>query len=86
MVVREVLAALRAVCQDASAPPEPTLLTLRQIAHLRTPVTASAPAGTHVLDLVSRIHPTPAVGGEPHGVAAPPVRCGSRTGIRAGRP
>ena len=74
VVVREVLAALRAVCEDASAPPEPTLLTLRQIAHLRTPVTASAPAGTHVLDLVSRIHPTPAVAGTPRDEALKLIR------------
>ena len=74
VVVREVLAALRAVCPDATAPPQPTLLTLKRIAHLRTPVTATAARGIHVLDLVSRIHPTPAVAGTPRDEALKLIR------------
>jgi isochorismate synthase len=74
VVVREILAALRAVCPDASAPPEPALLRLRRIAHLRTPVTASAAPGIHVLDLVSRLHPTPAVAGTPRDEALKLIR------------
>lgn len=74
VVVREILAALRSVCPDAAAPSEPALLRLRQIAHLRTPVTATAPSGTHVLDLVSRVHPTPAVAGTPREEALKLIR------------
>ena len=74
VVVREILAALRAVCPDAAAPPEPALLRLRGLAHLRTPVTATAEPGTHVLDLVARLHPTPAVAGTPREEALKLIR------------
>jgi len=74
VVAREILAALRTVCPDAAAPAEPTLLRLRGLAHLRTPVTASAKPGTHVLDLVSRLHPTPAVAGTPRDEALKLIR------------
>ena len=74
VVAREILAALRAVCPDAAAPSEPALLRLRGLAHLRTPVTATAAPGTHVLDLVSRLHPTPAVAGTPRDEALKLIR------------
>jgi menaquinone-specific isochorismate synthase len=74
VVAREIVAALRAVCPDASAPPEPALLPLRGLAHLRTPVVATAAPGTHVLDLVSRLHPTPAVAGTPRDEALKLIR------------
>ena len=74
VVVREILAALRAACPDAAAPTEPALLRLRGLAHLRTPITATAMPGTHVLDLVSRLHPTPAVAGTPREEALKLIR------------
>jgi len=74
VVAREILAALGAVCPDAAAPREPELLRLRRLAHLRTPVTATAGAGIHVLDLVSRLHPTPAVAGTPREEALKLIR------------
>ena len=74
VVVREILAALREVCPDAAAPRQPELLRLRHIAHLRTPITASAAPGAHVLDLVSRLHPTPAVAGTPREEALKLIR------------
>ena len=74
VVAREILAALRAVCPDAAAPPEPALLRLHGLAHLRTPITATAAPGTHVLDLVSRLHPTPAVAGTPREEALKLIR------------
>jgi len=74
VVAREILAALRAVCPDAAAPREPELLRLRRLAHLRTPVTATAGPGIHVLDLVSRLHPTPAVAGTPRDEALKLIR------------
>ena len=45
---------------------EPTdVLRLPGIQHLATPVTAVAPVGTNVLDVVGALHPTPAVAGLP---------------------
>lgn len=44
---------------------QPRLLGLANVQHLQTPLSATLPAGTHILDLVARLHPTPAVGGSP---------------------
>jgi menaquinone-specific isochorismate synthase len=46
-------------------PGSPRLLGLANVQHLHTPVSAAVPAGVHLLDLVERLHPTPAVGGSP---------------------
>lgn len=43
----------------------PRLLGLANVQHLHTPVSAVLPPGVHILDLVQRLHPTPAVGGTP---------------------
>ena len=48
---------------------QPRLLGLANVHHLHTPISANLPAGTHILDLVERLHPTPAVGGTPQGPA-----------------
>ena len=44
---------------------QPRLLGLANVQHLHLPISASLPAGVHILDLVARLHPTPAVGGTP---------------------
>lgn len=49
--------------------PVPRVLALANVQHLHTPITAQLPVGTHILDLVERLHPTPAVGGTPRGRA-----------------
>lgn len=46
-------------------PASPRLLGLANVHHLSTTISANLPAGVHVLDLVARLHPTPAVGGTP---------------------
>jgi menaquinone-specific isochorismate synthase len=43
----------------------PRVLGLANVQHLHLPVSAALPAGVHILDLVTRLHPTPAVGGSP---------------------
>jgi menaquinone-specific isochorismate synthase len=43
--------------------PTPRLLGLANVHHLNTPISGNLPAGVHILDLVARLHPTPAVGG-----------------------
>jgi len=47
----------------------PRLLGLANVHHLHTPISANLPAGVHILDLVGRLHPTPAVGGAPQAPA-----------------
>lgn len=65
VVVREILASLRGRSVDAIAPAEPEVARFRHLLHLRTRIQGSAPSGTHVLGLVSSLHPTPAVAGTP---------------------
>lgn len=48
---------------------QPRLLGLANVQHLHTPISATLPAGVHLLDLVERLHPTPAVGGTPREAA-----------------
>ena len=48
---------------------QPRLLALANVQHLHTPVSADLPAGVHILDLLARLHPTPAVGGVPREAA-----------------
>ena len=45
--------------------PQPRVLGLANVQHLHTPISATLPPGVHILDLVERLHPTPAVGGTP---------------------
>ena len=65
VVLRAILAAIGSICSDVTAPDTPSLQELRHRVHLRTEVVGTAPVGTHVLDLVARLHPTPAVAGTP---------------------
>jgi menaquinone-specific isochorismate synthase len=44
---------------------QPRVLGLANVQHLHLPISATLPAGVHILDLVERLHPTPAVGGTP---------------------
>ncbi len=48
---------------------QPRVLGLANVQHLYLPISAPLPAGTHILDVVARLHPTPAVGGTPRGPA-----------------
>jgi isochorismate synthase len=65
--------ALRPVCGELAGPETPGLLRVEGIQHLETPLVGrldpalASPPG--VLDLVARLHPTPAVGGAPRAEA-----------------
>lgn len=69
-----VVDALRTALTDAGAhvdaPTEPTFKRLRHIIHLHTPFHAVLGTPRHVLELVARLHPTPAVGGTPRALAS----------------
>jgi len=69
VVVRALRAALADVCEDLVVPQAPRLLRLSEIQHLATPITASLRNGASIIDLVERMHPTPAVGGSPRRAA-----------------
>jgi len=82
VVVDAVRGALAGVCPDLNVPAAPRLLRLPNVQHLYTPVTGRVAAGTDVLDLVARLHPTPAVGGQPRAPALDYIR--AREGLDRG--
>ncbi|MEU4411439.1 isochorismate synthase [Streptosporangium sp. NPDC023963] len=55
------------VCREVSVPAEPQVLDLPNLRHLHSRIDGEIadPENTGVLDLVERLHPTPAVGGHP---------------------
>lgn len=65
VVVRTLRAALSALCGEVSSPGAPSLLKLRDVQHLCTPISGRLADGQTILDLVERLHPTPAVCGHP---------------------
>ncbi len=69
LVVDEILSVLSPLSTSLVAPPEPGVRRLRDILHLYTPISATLAGDAHVLDLVARLHPTPAVGGAPREAA-----------------
>jgi menaquinone-specific isochorismate synthase len=71
LVVDEVAAGLRPVCEWLDVPDSPSIVPLRNVSHLGTPIAGrlTAPPPT-ALELVARLHPTPAVAGSPTRTAA----------------
>ena len=64
-VVEAIAEALRPLCADLSVPPQPSLVAFRSVAHLGTRISGVLDVPVDVLQLVDRLHPTPAVGGTP---------------------
>jgi isochorismate synthase len=64
-----VVSALRAGLSEVSsrlvADAEPRLRRLANVQHLWTPIRANVASATSILDLLQRLHPTPAMGGFP---------------------
>jgi isochorismate synthase len=56
---------LAGACTEVSADDGPGLLKVANVQHLCTPLTAKIRPPLMLLDLVARLHPTPAVGGVP---------------------
>lgn len=52
----------------------PGLKRLANVQHLHTPVRAQLPENVKLLDVLGRLHPTPAVGGSPREAAVPCIR------------
>jgi isochorismate synthase len=64
-VLKEILRALEPVARDIQHAERPELYELRHVLHLRSRVRATLSGSPHLLELVERLHPTPAVGGVP---------------------
>lgn len=68
VVVEAIAAALEPLCATLDVPQTPSVLGLRNVSHLATPIRGRLAAGARppsVLEVAARIHPTPAVGGSP---------------------
>ncbi|HYF25437.1 MAG TPA: isochorismate synthase [Baekduia sp.] len=71
IVVRRIERALRPHAVWVTAADEPVLVKMANVQHLGTPIRAQLARPVSAVELAGVLHPTPAVGGEPHDVAAP---------------
>lgn len=69
LVADAVRDALAPLCAGLDTPAEPEVMHLPGLAHLRSRFTGRAEPGVGLIDLVARLHPTPAVGGFPTAAA-----------------
>ena len=64
-VVRHLVECLEPVCASLQVSDELSILELRDLLHLQTPIEGQLREDRHVLELVASMHPTPAVCGFP---------------------
>ena len=75
IVVRSTMSALAEICEGVTREPgTPRVVAARSVQHLETPIRGCLSAAGDVLDLVERLHPTPAVGGYPRKPALNAIR------------
>lgn len=74
IVRRELREGMAEFCDDVVADDEPSLLTLPQVHHLNTDVRGRLRPDHSLLELLGRLHPTPAVGGAPRAAALEFIR------------
>jgi isochorismate synthase len=68
IVTRRIARALRPHAVWVAAPDEPALIKVANIQHLATPIRAQLTQPLSAVELAGLLHPTPAVGAEPHAV------------------
>jgi isochorismate synthase len=73
IVMRRIARALRPHAVWVAAPDEPAIVKAANIQHLATPVRAQLTHPRSAIELAGVLHPTPAVGGEPHAAATPRI-------------
>jgi menaquinone-specific isochorismate synthase len=73
-VVDMIKEAMEETCEDVTIPSKPQLMKTKYIQHLFTPVIGQSRGGTSLLDIVNRLHPTPALGGVPKELAITKIR------------
>lgn len=61
-------------CSSYDVPNKPQLLKIRDIQHLYTPVEGKLKDAATILQMVEKLHPTPALGGAPRGKAMEMIR------------
>jgi isochorismate synthase len=76
-VVDDIAAVLAPLCEELAVPANPSLVTFRSVAHLGTRIVGRlAPPLPTILQLLDRLHPTPAVGGTPRADALAAIEAG----------
>ncbi len=71
IVTRRIVRALRPHSVWVTAAEEPVIVKMANIQHLATPIRAQLAHPVSAVELAGMLHPTPAVGGEPHAAAVP---------------
>ena len=71
IVTQRIERALDPVSLWVAAADEPVLVKVQNVQHLATPIRAQLSQPVPTLELAGRLHPTPAVGGEPDATARP---------------
>ncbi|BAN34210.1 menaquinone-specific isochorismate synthase [Sulfuricella denitrificans skB26] len=65
LVVNAIVRALEPVCGFLQIPARPKVFELQELRHLRSVIKGTVDPGVSLLNLVERLHPTPAIGGAP---------------------
>ena len=73
IVLDSILRGLAPLDLDLKYSARPLLRRLSNVQHLHTPIEAKLPRGVRLLDMLGRLHPTPAVGGNPRELAVPAI-------------
>jgi salicylate biosynthesis isochorismate synthase/menaquinone-specific isochorismate synthase len=73
IVTRRIARSLRPHAVWVAAPDEPAIVKAANIQHLATPIRAQLTHPRSAVELAGVLHPTPAVGGEPHAAATPRI-------------
>lgn len=74
LVVEAILREAGELVGGLQFPSEPSVMKLANIQHLYTPISGQLEPGASLLDVVERLHPTPAVGGWPRPAALDAIR------------
>ncbi|WP_322794887.1 isochorismate synthase [Tepidiforma sp.] len=74
LVLDAIRGDLAGLATDLQYPETPRVMKLANIQHLSTPISARLVPGRTILDVVERLHPTPAVGGWPRAEALDAIR------------
>lgn len=64
-VVQMIRKSINPYCHHLTIPNKPIVLSLKDLHHLYTPVTAIIKDSATIFDFIKQLHPTPALGGEP---------------------
>ncbi|WP_338838112.1 isochorismate synthase [Kurthia gibsonii] len=73
-VVDMISNSFKETCEQYTLPNYPDLLKIRDIQHLHTPIEGILKEDATILQMVEKLHPTPALGGSPREVAMEMIR------------